>query len=88
MTKDKKLEVRMTEEEMAYIESVCAKNNISKSNFIRQLLNRNGNADVRDILPHIISMQTIVNWMITNGATDELISYMELELNKIWPYLS
>ena len=87
MTRDKKLEVRLTEEELGYIETMCKKLNISKSTYVRQCLSGSGNVDVASILQCVISIQTILNWMKLNGPSEELVSYMETELNKTWQFL-
>lgn len=90
MTRDKKIEVRLTEQELKHIENMSDSNSVTKSELIRQAVRNqnNGIAEKRMLQKHIFDMQTIVNQIYQIGATTELLNTLRLEMNALWQYLN
>jgi len=88
MTRDKKLEIRLTEEEWCYIENMCDTYGISKSEFIRRVIRGGGNLNTRYMAQKIYNMQCIVNKLNYVGVTDEEIDFLTKETNELWLYLN
>lgn len=88
MVKDKKLEIRVSQEELDYIDKVCAVYGISRSEFIRQAIRGDYNINSKGIAQKIYAMQTIVNKMLHVDATESEINSLVKEMNELWQFLN
>ena len=90
MIRDKKVEVRLNQEEFDCLEYISDTTNISKSNILRQAIKeafQNSRINAKGILGHLFNMQTIVNQMHL-GVTQENLITLTKEMNELWQYLS
>ena len=89
MIRDKKIEVRLTKEELEYLKYICNNLGISISDYIRQLMRGNTcNVDKRKIAMHIFNMQTFLNNIYQTGLTTDIIKALETEMNVLWQCLN
>ena len=89
MTRDKKIEVRLTIEEYNYIKNICDTMNISISQFIRQTIMGNPvGADKRVLCQHIYKIQNVFNYIYQKGLTREMLETGMMEASKLWQYLN
>lgn len=88
MTRGRKIEIRLTEEEWSYIENICTTYGISKSEFIRRAIRSGGNMNTKYMAEKLYNMQCIVNKLNYVGATDEEIDFLVKETNELWQYLN
>ena len=87
MIRDKKIEVRLTREELEYLKYIS--NDTSVSNYIKQLIKGDSCcAEKRQIARHIYNMQTYLNEGYHIGITPEIISKLETEMNQLWQFLN
>jgi len=89
MTRDKKLEIRLSSTELNIIEKNSQKANMKKSDYVRKMLleEPNFNTNSKPISAILFNMQTLVNQSI---QYEDNISYLENlaeEMNKLWLYL-
>lgn len=92
MTRDKKVEIRLTSEELTLLEQYCASLSMGKSELIRKLIlglgcSPNTNINTKAIAPHICKMQNIVNKVIYSQVTEEDILVLAKEMDALWQYL-
>ena len=86
MTRNKKIEIRLTESEDTYINDICNKHSMTKSEYIRKAITGNG-VNTKDMAQHIFTMQKIVNKIDQTGATEEELDILSKEMEKLWRFL-
>jgi len=87
MNRNKKIEIRLSEEDFAYIESMCKQHSMNKSEFIRSAIRDGSTMKVKDMIPHIFTMQKMVNDMNVFGVTEENLKILTKEMNQLWQFV-
>ena len=92
MTRNKKVEIRLTSEELTILEQYCASLSMTKSELIRKLIldlsySPSTNINRKAIAPHICIMQNIVNKIIAASVTEEDVLVLRKEMDTLWLYL-
>lgn len=88
MTRDKKIEIRLTQEEAECIENICMAQNISKSEFIRRAIRGGCDFNMKYIAQKIYTVQSILNKMASIGITDDEAGLLMKEVDELWQYLN
>ena len=89
MSKNKRIEIRLSESEFENIAQNSAIANLNKSDYIREMLfnpnpptfNKKGMAD------SIVKMQTATNRIIQLGAAEEDLNILLKGMDLLWQYL-
>ncbi len=90
MSKSKRIEIRLSDNEFKEIQLLSKRANISKSDYIRKTLFNTNTfiIDKKGIATSIIKMQTAVNRIIQLGTNEEDINTLTKEMELLWQYLN
>ena len=89
MKRSKKVEVRLTEQELSDIKNKADSKGVSVSYYIRDSVKGNaGDVDKRKIAMHLFNMQTFLNQTSLQEKSIESINFFEREMNELWQYLN
>ena len=87
MNKVKRMEIRVTEEDVAYVDNERTKLSMSRSEFIRQAIRGKSNVNTKEMATKIVTMQGIINRMNTVGVTQEEVNILGKEMRDLWQLL-
>ena len=87
MNKRQRIEIRVTEEDVAYVDKERSKNSMSRSEFIRQAIRGKSNVKTKEMATKIVTMQGIINRMDTVGVTQEEVNILGKEMGALWQLL-
>ena len=87
MIREMKVAVRLTKEDLDYIEDRCNTYGISRSEFIRRAVRGYGNLDIKYMAQKLYDLQSVVNKMNSVGVTDDEINVFIKDVNELWQYL-
>lgn len=89
MTKNKKLEIRLTEEELKTIEQGAASANLKKSDYVRnKLLEQSAYSNnAKEMSKILCDMQTLTNKIYQLGPQEEYMTDLLKEMDSLWQYL-
>ena len=88
MTRSKKVEIRLTDEEAMLLENLCSTSSMTKSEYIRHLIKNRQPINVKSIGLHVFTMQTLINTMNQFGVTQENMNALSREVSYLWQYLN
>ena len=89
MKRNKKVEVRLTEQELSDLKYGANSKGMSISYYIREAVKGNSSdVDKRKIAMHIFNMQTYLNGVYQTDMTEETLSLLTKEMNSLWQYLN
>ena len=83
MLRDKKIEIRLTNEELLYLEDVCNRYSMTKSEYIRKAIYGSNN-NIKDIAQHIFVMQQVIDKIVIDKATEEDLDVLINEVGQLW----
>ena len=85
MTRNKKIDIRLSDEEYNYIKYISDNMRMSISEYIRQAIRSDsGKANKKNMALHIFNMQSHINNLYQVGVTSETLNLLGLELDKLW----
>lgn len=87
MNKVKRIEIRATEEDVAYVDNERTKLSMSRSEFIRHAIRGKSNVNTKEMATKIVTMQGIINRMNTVGVTQEEVNILGKEMGELWQLL-
>ena len=87
MKRDKKIEIRLTEDEFNQLENMSKAHSMTKSEFIRHaLLNRNTSTP-KEVAHILCNMQTEVNRLSQLETQEDSLNNLNDGMAKLWQYL-
>lgn len=87
MKKEQRMEIRVTEEDVAYVDNERAKYSMSRSEFVRQAIRGKSNVNTKEMATKIVTMQGIINRMNTIGITPDEVNVLGKEMSELWQLL-
>ena len=88
MQRDKKLEIRLTQEMFEDVERRSKMLNMTKSEYARRSLSGGGcNIDTKGMTQRIYEMQSLLNMMGQIGPTMDDVEKLNEEVYELWQFL-
>lgn len=87
MNKRQRIEIRATEEDVAYVDNERTKLSMSRSEFIRQAIRGKNKVNTKEMATKIVTMQGIINRMETVGVTQDEVNVLGKEMSELWQLL-
>lgn len=89
MTRNRKLEIRLSEEEYLSFEANAKQAGLKKSDFARTKLFNNNTYifDKKGMVKSLVNMQTLVNRIVQIGIREDEAEQLLKEMNSLWLYL-
>jgi hypothetical protein len=89
MKRDKRIEIRVTQEELKYYKSCADKSNMPLSNWARNKLdaNREYSENAPELAKIITSIQTDINKAINKIDLDESLDNLLIGVSELWQFL-
>lgn len=89
MKRDKRIEIRVTQEELKYYKSCADRSNMPLSDWIRNKLdsNREYNETAPELAKIITTMQTDINKAINGIDLDKSLNNLLIGVSELWQFL-
>lgn len=89
MTRNRKLEIRLSEEEYRLFETNASLAGLKKSDFARTKIFNNNTYifDKKGMVKSLANMQTLVNRIVQLGIRDDEAEQLLKEMDSLWLYL-
>lgn len=89
MKRNRRVDVRLTDEELSDIKYNADRKGMSISDYIRDTVKGTASdIDKRKVAMHIFNMQTFLNNIYHQGMCKDSYDAMEKEMNMLWQFLN